>query len=285
MATTRFNSLILESARRLKDERTDPSSGGDTGRKYNSALLTQYANRAIRDFLVETYKQIGEDLFVGLFPELVRESGALSLTSGVVAKPTDAWFVFDLIKSDDTVRFEKIPQEKIFSIRAGKAGLYNASATHPKFFEEEGNIKTLGVTTGDVKARYIKTHQDIAVNINTTPGGNYLSSGTPTYTAATKTLAGGTMAAVYAATDEGKFITFKSSDNDIWIAKIKTFVSTTWVILEGDGLPAADKSVTQVHIPPFTNGTDDLILNQNWYGEIIARMVAMGLQDASNQSL
>ena len=95
MATTQFNLNILSAARKLKDARTTADASSDTGKRYSSALLSDYQNRAVRDLLTETYAKLGAD-FGSAIPEYMKTSGALSLVSGSVAKPSDAWYTTDL---------------------------------------------------------------------------------------------------------------------------------------------------------------------------------------------
>lgn len=281
MATTKLNQIILEAARRLKDERSDPSSGGDAGASFNSALLQRYANRSVRDFLLGQYGQLGEKMFPLLFPEYLKTSGNLSLVSGSVIKPTDAWYIVSLITSDLVVKYEKLKPEEVDAVRTGKAGLLNATSVHPKFWEEGETIKTLPATNATVVARYIKTHQDIVVSTAAVGNGNYRVGG-GTWTAATKTLTA-TMISAFVSGDVNKRLMFKDAATGIvYLGYIGSITNPTTVVLHGDGLPGANiTSVDQALVSDLDPDGNDLILNQYWHGEIVNRMIELAMADAA----
>jgi hypothetical protein len=286
MATVVLDSLILAAARKLKDQRTSAGPGDDTGHVYNSALLTEYANRAVRDFLKDAYKTLGRDGFPELFPEYIKQSGTLTLSSGAVAKPADAFFIVDLVVSDLSLKFDPLPQSKVPQVQVGDAGLDNASATHPKFWEEAGYIKTLGVTTGNVIARYIKKHSDLVVVTDAVGNGIiYTTAANLTWTAATKLLTIASTTGLLDSGDLNKLILFRTS-TVVYVGRISAVSEaggSTLVTLTGDGLPAGNISpsnIVEFVISDLWPDDSDLVLNQNWHGEILDRMVGMGEQDA-----
>jgi len=289
MATTKLNSVIVAVARKLQDERTDASASSDTGTVYHSVLLTEYANRAVRDLLREKFLALGKEGFAGLLPEYIVESAALTLDAGSVAKPVGAWFVLDLYKSDKTIKFEPLEPDEVGSVLTSEAGLDNATASRPKFYEEGSNIKTLGLTSGNVIARYIKAHQDLTV-ITGASGDGKSSSDTAAYTATTKTWDADIYNTFAVAADAGKPMMFRTAS----VVYFGTIVSVTnvapdegdplghcYIVLEGDGLPSGNvASIVESMIADMGPLDSDLKLNENWLGEIIDRMVAMGEADA-----
>ena len=70
MATTKFNTNIINAARSLKDRRTDPSVAGDTGMRYTSALLSYYQNKAVRAFIAEQLAALGVTAFCEKFSRI-----------------------------------------------------------------------------------------------------------------------------------------------------------------------------------------------------------------------
>ena len=286
MATSNLNSLILATARKLKDARTNPSSVGDTGRVYSSAVLTDYANRAVRDFLRDALKSLGPKLFAETFPEYIKTSSTLTLAAGSVAKPTDALFVIGLMKSDLTLNFEPVKAEELASVLTGAAGLLNASATQPLFYDEAGNIKTLGVTTGDVIARYIRVHPDLTVITTAVGNGTiYTTAANITWTAATKLLTIDDDP-FFSGDQTNRLIMFRTA-TIVYVGRIQSqtvdLSANTLVTIDGDGLPAGNISAPNI-IEMVVSGLwpdgSDLKLNAIWYGEIVERMTAMAEADA-----
>lgn len=287
MATTALNSLIIAASRKLHDARTDASSVGDTGRVYSSAMLTDYANRSVRDFLRDSLKMLGPKVFAETFPEYVKTSAALTLSSGSVAKPTDALFILGLMKSDLSLNFEPVKAEELASVLTGGAGLLNASATQPLFYDEGLYIKTLGVTTGDVYARYIRTHPDLTPITGVSGNGKfYTTTANMTYAAAIKELSFSVaLSGLFTSADAGKPIMFRTAavcySGHIVNVTIVGADTGTVLYLAGDGLPAVDLTTIADLIVTDVGPIDsDLKLNQLWLGDIIDRMVAMGEGDA-----
>lgn len=286
MATTKFNANIIEAARRLKSARTSAGPSEDSTKKYSSALLTQYENRAVRDLLKELYEALGDKGFGDVVPEYIATSPALTLASGIVAKPADAWHITDLLKSDRTVKFHKIPSLEVENVRSGQDGLIVPSATRPVFWEEGPNIYTLGLTTGDVIARYVKTHQDITVITDAAGNGTiYTTAANLTWTAATKTVAIAAIS-IFSSADVNKLLIFRTS-SIVYIGTIQSVTevggTTTNLVLSGDGLPAgniAAPNIIELVMSDVGPGATDLKLADNHFGNIIDRMVAFGLADA-----
>ena len=286
MATTKKNSIILVAARRLKDARTSAGSSSDTGAVYTSAILSDYCDRAVREFLKEKLLTLGKEEFARQFPEYIKTSTTLTLAAGSVAKPSDCWFVLDLHKTDLSVKFEPLEPDEVGSVLTSDAGLDNASATHPKFYEEGSNIKTLGVTTGDVYARYIRTQPDIT--ILTAAAGNgtiYTTSANLIWTAATNLL---TIAAISIldSDDINRLIMFRTA-TIVYVGRItavsETGGTTTLVTITGDGLPAGNltaPNIVEFVVSDLWPEDTDLDLNDNHFGEIIDQMVQFAEEDA-----
>lgn len=295
VATSNFNSIILASARKLKDERTYPTSAGDTGKVFTAAVLAEYTNRAVRDFLTAQFIKLTEALgqaaakeeFARRFPEYIATSGSLTLSSGSVAKPTDCWFVLDLSKSDLSLKFEPLEPDEIGSVLVSDAGLDNASATHPKFYEQGTTIKTLGVTSGDVIARYIRFQTDITSVTGTAGNGHiFTDAAYVTWTAATRLLSFNIAGSPsgYTASDIGKVVSFRTATVAYVgiIEAVNSSADPITVTLRGDGIPSgniAAPDIIDIICADVGPVDSDLKLNANWYGEIIERVVAMGEAD------
>lgn len=277
MATTKFNAIILAAARRLKTPRAAATTDVEP---YTSAILTEYANRAVRDMLTEHLKGMGEARFAEFFPEYVKESGALALSTGVTAKPSDALLVLDVVNDTKTLKFYKLAQPSVQSVRAGIDKLIVPSATRPVFFEENALIQTLGVTTGNIIARYIQTHQDISPIITAAGNGNF-NTAAGSWTASSRTLAA-TMNAAFVAGDMNKRIMFRSA-TVVYAGWIERQVTAGSVVVRGDGLPTANitaGNVIDVMVSDLDPDASDLKLNAAWHGAIIDRMVALAMADA-----
>lgn len=164
MATTRFNNHVLSVARRLNDPRTDASATGDTGAVYSSAILSYYVNQAMRDLVRDYFLKLGEQATAAIFPDLVKVSSALTLTTGSVAVPTDSWFITALRVSGGTKEFRKIHDVRdINRAITGEHAFIKPTAAKPYFYELGGTINTLGITTGNVLAHYMTVPPDVTV--------------------------------------------------------------------------------------------------------------------------
>lgn len=282
MATTRFNANILEAARRLKDQRTSAGTSEDSSKRYKSAVLSAYQNRAVRDIIRETYEALGE-AFGDVIPEQVKTSGTLSLTAGVVAKPSDAWYALDLVKSDRTVKFWKLPHRQVEDVLTGSDGLIVPSATRPVFWEEGQNVKTNGLTSGNVIMKYVRAHQDISVITSATGNGTiYTTANDLTWTAATKTLTVALQAGLLTSADVNKLLMFRTS-GIVYVGRIESVSGDLDVVLFGDGLPAGNIAVPNIIefvVSDLQPDGNDLTLNAEFDGEIVDRMIEFGLKDA-----
>ena len=168
MSTTRFNNNILEAARRLKDKRTMPDASDDTGKRYTSAILSIYENRAVRDIVKENFKQLGPK-FGTILPEFVKTSDAFVIpTSGLITKAADQWFFLELATSDGLVRFSRI-EEDVLKVSGGLDKLVTPTYARPMFYEEGLFAKVRPPTSNGLDnwtavARYIVVPQDIVVS-------------------------------------------------------------------------------------------------------------------------
>jgi hypothetical protein len=288
MATTNLNTLIRAAARKLKDERTSPASSDDTGHVYSSALLTEYANRAVRDFLRDSFKALGKDRFAELFPEYIKQSGVLTLASGLAAKPSDAFLVIDLFVSDLSLKFDPLGESKVAQVQVSDAGLDNASATHPKFWDEDGSIKTLGVTSGSVIARYISIHPDLSVITTATSAGTvYTTAANLSYTAATKLLIIDGELHIFDTNIPTNQVIQLWTSTTVYTGRVSSYHITIGgdaeVYLDGENLPASDivpSNLLGIAISGSGPNPNDIKLKEYWHGEILERMVQMGEADA-----
>ncbi len=174
MATPNLNGRILIVAHRLQQTRTDPTAIGDSGQRYSSLLLAGYVNRAVREFLTQSYERMGPDTFTKLFTEYIKTTTpTLTLVGGVVAKPADAWYFISLSKSDFSVDFYKLRQNEISSVLTKQNGEIVPSAADPAFYEEGANLFVLPnvapISGWAVSGRYIVTHQDLTPYTDANP--------------------------------------------------------------------------------------------------------------------
>jgi len=287
MATTRFNNLILKLSRLVKEARTDPSTAGDTAKqRFKSALLVDYVNRAMKVFVQEMLQALGPNKFSETFPEMVKTSTTLTLSGGSVTLPTDAWIVTDLDKSDYSLRFFSLRQEEVQMVRGGAHKLIVPSATKPVFWQEQDKLYTLGLTSGDVKARYIVSPQDIAIIMTASGAGTqYQTSANLTWTAATKLL---TVNADIdaAATWVNKVCTFRTATN-VYIGRITAAAQAlapdiATITLDGPALPAGDIGaglILDLMIPDDLPDQTDLILDPVHDDAILSRAYQLALND------
>jgi hypothetical protein len=281
MSTTHFNSVIVNVARKLKDLRATAGADSDTGRRYSSALLTVYLNRAVRD-LVRAVFDADRTGFGSTLPEYVGTTSTFTI-SGVVVKNPEQWHFLELTTSDGLVSFYPLLSD-VMKVIGLQDRLIRPSYTRPVFWEEAGCLFVYPTTKNgtdpwSVKGRYVKAHQNITVNTAATDAGNW-STSTGGYTAATKTLVV-TMASSFASTDVNKRIFFRSATN-VYAGIIDTVVNATTVMLRGDGLPAADVTspgVIVVIVSSLSADPNDLLLNTELDGELEDRMFKLALTD------
>ena len=279
--TTKLNTIIFTVARKLKDARASLSAS-DSDKRYSNTLLTTYANDSIRDFLREQLEVLGPEAFVEKFPEYVKESGNLVIAAAEVTRPSDALFILDLFKADLSLSFTRKSPSEIADFKTARDAAVIPSTTEPVFWDEDGKIKVLpnsaGINDATVKARYIVTHQDIAINATASGNGNYQVTGAPTFTAATKLLTA-TPAANFGANDLGRKILMKDVAHIVYEGLVESAPSTTTLVLKGDGLPSVDKTISHWLIS-YVDDSTDLKLNQVFHGEIIERAFQKAQADA-----
>lgn len=289
MATTILNNLILQASRKVQEYRTSAASTDDTGRRWLSSNWTDYTNRAIRDFLKEKFIQYGPKAFGELFPDYMKQSGSLTVVSGSVVKPSDSFIVTDLWMADNSATFFRIPQDLVAGVVGGFDRSIVPSTSNPCFYEEGGYIKTLGLTSGSVYARYIKSHADLAVITTANGNGKYATAFTTAYyVASTGVLFVTTMSSSFASGDENKQVVFQDNSGVVYSGHIASVVNGTTVSLyeasRDDGLPAANITAGNITsaIMGDTHNTD-VLLNSFWFGEILDKIVAYAQQDAIPQ--
>jgi hypothetical protein len=273
--TTKFNSLLLEIFQRMKDPIISATANGVT---YTNVLATYHLNRAIRDFLIEKINNYQRH-FPDVFPEYVKTGGSLTLSGGVVAKPTDCFSILNLYASG--VDFTKVEQYRVAQIQNGTEPITIASATKPVFWEEGSNIKTLGLTSGSVVPRYIVTHQDITPTLGS--GGGNFSTGSGAFLTATRAIMIA-MNTSFATTDVNKTIMIRSS-SAVYQGIIESFVSTSSVIIRGEAIPTGNITVADAMVSDASPDSSDLLLNPYWYGEIIERAITYVIEDTKNTKL
>jgi hypothetical protein len=275
MATVKFNSIVTELFTRLKDPITVANANGVV---YSNTLVCYHLNRAIRDFLIEKIVSLKKD-FSEVFPEYVKIGSQIALTSGIVAKPSDCFTVLDLTASG--VKFTKVDQFRVDNIINGFDPVIVPSSSKPIFWEEGFNIKTYGLTTGNVIPRYIVLHTDISPIVSVIGNWNTASG---SYVAATQTLSAVTYYSLGAANINNP-IMFRSATAS-YQGIVASSPSNGSVILRGDGLPTTDiATVLQVIMSTTVPDSSDLYLSPYWYGEIVEKTIQYILQDTQSVSL
>ena len=289
MATSLFNGLIITASQRLKDARTDPTVNGDIGRRYSSSLLQKYANQAVRDLLLAQLNA-SSDKFSADFSDYVKPGNQLALTQtttggvtyGIVPTPAEAFLVISL-QTTAGVKFRHLKATEIQDVKLGVDGLIVPSATNPVFWEENGSIWTLGVVTGNVIPRYVRTHQDITVSTSAAGAGKK-NSGNGSYAAASQTLTIAMTGNFVQGTDENDRIMFwDNAASKVYYARIGSIPSTGACTLLGDGLPTVDIAAGNITICMMaTNDITDLILDQSWFEQVLDGMLKYAMIDAKN---
>jgi hypothetical protein len=275
MATVKFNSIVTELFTRLKDPIAVANLSGAV---YSNTLVCYHLNRAIRDFLIEKIVALKKD-FPEVFPEYVKIGSQITLTSGSVAKPSDCFTVLDL--NIGGVKFTKVDQFRVNDIINGFEPVIIPSASMPIFWEEGSNIKTYGLTSGNVIPRYIVLHNDISPIVSTLGNWNTASG---SYTTATRVLAA-TMYYSLGAANINNPVMFRS-DTASYQGIVASSPSAGSVVLRGDGLPASDvATVLQILMSTTIPDSSDLYLSSYWYGEIVERAIQYILQDTQSISL
>jgi len=283
VATTKFNKLIREVARRLQEPQSAHADylAGTAYDRYSVALVAGYLNDAIREEIEALFMQYGER-FPDLVPEMTKFSGALPLNAGSLLKPSDFLFPLGMVKSDNTIIFRKIKGINISAALAGIDPDLQGSATEPVFYDEGTYLRTLGVTGGNVVLRYVIKHLDIVVSEAAAGNGKWLTAN-GAYTSATKRLTGAFNVAKSTA-DAGKDVMFRTTvkvyHNRILSTDPDAF---SYYVLDGTDLPVADIAsgdIIQCLVSDLAPQSTDLQLSENHFGRIIERAVQKGIVDA-----
>lgn len=285
MATTNFNNIVLAVARRVKSSRTDPTSSGDSSsNRYTSALLAEYVNRSIRRFLIEQFQKYGEKAFMEVFPDyVITAPNAISVTAGVGAKPSDCFTIVDLFQQTTLLKFFRLDQKDVRDIVSGLDKSIVPSSTAPAFYEEGSNFYTLGVTSGSVFPRYIKTHQDITPTTGVAGNGNYCTDLTLTaFTVATRVISAATMHVSFASTDVGKkLILFDSTAGVVYDGVIDARLANDSVSITGADIPTGNIAAGHIGaVLVIDKDINDLTLNKYWHPQIVDMAVTEALADA-----
>jgi hypothetical protein len=279
MATTILNSLIIQASRMIQEYRTDAGTGGDSNKRFKSSNWTDYTNRALRDLLRDKLAQLGSKQFAEQFAEYIKTSGVLTVVSGSVSKPSDALWVLEVAKSDLSIWYDRVPEEEVMSVKTGRNMMIVPTSTKPVFWEENGSINTLGLTAGNIVARYIEAPSALAV-ITSAAGNGKKNTANGQYTAATKLLQA-TMSTGFAAGDENRVVMFyDNAAGKVYYGTIASVKDADEVYLSGDGLPAANIAAGSVTIVLMEQLQDaDVKLKSIWHGELLERIVKYALAD------
>jgi len=286
MATSRFNANIIEAANRLQDARTDALASGDTNMRFTSAQLQRYQNRAVKDLVRDTFLQLGRKGFAELMPELVRESGVLTLASNEVALPSDAWHFLDLRgtgTSPNNQSFTFVDDKDVSKIRAGR-DLISPSSTRPVVFEKDGKLVTIGCgATATVQGRYIAIPDDIvAASTSGTVGTSYIV-GTGSTVSSSRAV-NDTTNSPFVAAHVGKILAALTRASNVAraIGRIQSIASTSQAILDEKAVFVSGTNAidTLVIFDEFSSG--DLTLADTWDGEIVKRMVEIALSEVKS---
>lgn len=280
MATPILNGVILQASRRVQEYRTSAAATDDTGRRWTSANWTDYANNALRDLLLDKLQKLGPAAFAAAFPEYVKNSGTIVLVSGEVAMPDGALAVLELKDAANAFTFFPVPQSQVYTVQSGRDKMIVPSSTYPVFWTESGVIKTLGVTAGNVVARYIYAPSDLAV-ITTADGNGKKNSANGSWTAATNRLTIAMAGNFVSGQDENRLVMFYDNNaGKVYYGRIASIGGTGYCTLTGDGLPTSNIAAGDVTIALMEQLSDpDILLNRMWHGELIERMVKYALSD------
>ena len=288
MSTTRFSENIIEASTRIQDARTDATAAGDSSplKRYSSVQWSRYENNSLRDILLEEFTK-SADTFENKFPFYVKTGVALTpaytSSTGVIARPSDVFVIIDL-QTDGGVNILRLRPDEIQDVKLGIDPINVASPTHPYYYEEQGNIITLGLTTGNIIPRYVSIHQDIAPS-NASPGSGKMNSAGGSYVASTQVLTIAMTGNFVAGTDENKRIMiFDTNATKVYYGRIASIPTIGTAVLSGDNLPSANITGTNVSIALVSdNDITDLTQNfDNMRDEIIKRMLVYAQMDALN---
>lgn len=282
MATTKFNRLIREVARRLQEPQSADSGylAGTAYDRYSVTLIAGYLNDAIREEIASLFMQYGER-FPDLVPEMTRFSAALPLVSGALLKPSDFLYPLGMVKSDNTIIYRRIKGIDISAALAGIDPDLQGSATEPVFYDEGAYLRTLGVTEGNVVIRYVIKHLDIVVSEAAAGNGKWLTAG-GTWVAATKHLTG-TFNVGKSGADAGKDVMFRTTVKVYHNRIVAVDPELIYYVLDGTDLPVADIAsgdIIQCLISDLAPQSTDLQLSENHFGAIVERAVMKGIVDA-----
>ncbi len=281
MATTEFNTIVRNVARRLQEAQADAAGYlSGTFDTYSAALVAQYVNRAVSDLVLKKTEKL-QDRVADVLPEMVRTSGALTLATGRVARPVDCLFVLGGVTSPGNVYLTPLRGAQVSVAIARVDAKLKPSACEPMLYDEGGYLNTLGITSGDIVVRYVVKHQPITISEAAAGNGKWLTGADGAYTASTKRLAG-TFSTVLAAGDAGKQVMLRTATK-VYHATIASVVSGTIAVLAGTDVPAADVaagSVVAVLVSDLSPETTDLQLGAQWFTEIEDSAVRRAIADA-----
>jgi len=290
MASTRFNANILAAARKLKDKRVSPTSSDDSGKRYTSTVLAYYQNRAIAGMVKEAHSQFGDKIGEYL-PQVVKRTGVLGFTSGHLKTPEE-WRFIELVTSDGLTVFNRISGD-IIKIISGRDPVIQPSEDHPVFWEEGLFLWVYPTQKAgadwSVEGRYIVNPAAVSVSVSPAGSGKPLVAD-PFFQF---NVASGYMIGIedgafaVSPADVGKKLFFIDSASNIWCGEISSIISANVVHLRGNGLPSVNKgpglgldTILSAMIPDITDVQADVILPEIFDGDIVEKMVSMGLQDA-----
>jgi len=161
--STRFAANIITAARRLHDNRTVAEASGDGVLRYSSDLLRQYQNTAQKDIVRDLYQKYG-DKVSSIIPEMVIESGNITLTTGLGTLPAGTWIVLETSSSDWATYYTKIDANPL-KVRAGRDSLLTPSAGKPLFYQIGLTIQILPTSVaGPVHTWSLTVPVDTAVD-------------------------------------------------------------------------------------------------------------------------
>lgn len=273
MSTARFSNNILKAARKLQDPRTLVT---DNGSRFTSAVMVDYENRAIMEFLRDKYKELGVE-FAKTIPEYVKTSSPIPISSGKITRPTDCWVLLDVLASDNSKEYDSIGDRKVSDVLTGRDGLFLPDSSNPLFYEEGNYIYILPSTvTGNIILRYIKKHTDIVISSGASGDGNY-SPLIGSFTLADKSITI-TMNTPFTSDDIGKRTLFRDTTT-VYDGTIVGFVAADEVIVDSDNLPSGDIAVQLMLVSDLSPDITDIQFDESFDAEIVDRMVDLANKD------
>lgn len=162
MTTTHFNSLILQLAQRLQDERAGNAIGG-SWKTYSTNLLAQYINQACRDYVKEGYKALKFKDFSKEFSEYIKLA-TINITGGVGSLAGNVLEPISLMYVDVILYATWFAPDRYAMLKSGFDTEDKPDSKNPMWTFMDRKIYTLGILEGQFEMITVNGHSDVTVN-------------------------------------------------------------------------------------------------------------------------